>query len=152
MKKLSGTWARVLGTMLLAAVLFPETAHAAMDAFIWFDGVKGDSTDSGHKGWFAVTSYQWDDVLARAQAEKMGPPVKQQVLVITKEWGAASPQLKAFCANGKHFSELNVDVVSGGKTLHYHLMDVTVISFRTTGGGDKPTEEISLNFQKVTVN
>ena len=29
----------------------------AFDAFIWYDGVKGDSTDSSHKEWTEVKTF-----------------------------------------------------------------------------------------------
>lgn len=151
MMKLTGIWTRVLGLTVLAAILFPGTARAAVNAYLKLEGVKGESTDVNHQGWIEISSFQWGMLQQRADAEKRGGPVNRAPLVITKEWDAASPKLKAMCASGKHFAQLDIDVVSGGKTMHYHLINVTVSSFQMSGGG-RPQEEISFTFQKITMN
>ncbi len=73
---------------------------------------------------------------------------RHEPIVITKEWGAASPQLFRACATGRHFAAVDIDVPSAGRMLHYHLTDVVVSSVQSSGG-DRPTETITLNFTKI---
>ena len=47
------------GTVVLALLLFAIPCFAAVDAFIWFENVKGESTDAAHKDWFEISSFSW---------------------------------------------------------------------------------------------
>jgi type VI secretion system secreted protein Hcp len=152
MTKLSGTWARVLGIGVLATLLFPVAARAAVDAFMKIDGVAGNATDDKHKDWIEISSFETGPLQMRAESERAGRMVRPEPLVITRAMDESSPKLRAFCANGKHFSELDIDVVSGGRTEHYRLMNVTVNSYTMRKAGGKPLEEISFSFDKVTVS
>ncbi len=152
MSKLAGTWVRVLGISMLAAMLFPVAARAAVDTFLWIDGVKGGSTDDKHKDWIEIQSFDTGTLQNRAMAERAGRPVTHEPLVITREVDAASPKLRAFCASGKHFPAMNLDVVSGGRTLHYRLTDVTVNSYAMRKAGGSQIEEISFTYQKITAS
>jgi type VI secretion system secreted protein Hcp len=150
MKNLSVVMLRILGLGAMAILICVGTARA-QGAFIKINGVPGTSTDDKHKDWIEIHSFQWGAVQQRAEAEKAGRAPNREALVITKEWDAASPKMKEMCATGTHFPALDIDVVSGGKTIHYHLTDVTVSSF-STSGGERPSESISLNFTKITMN
>ena|SRR2546423_1732376 len=44
----------VIGLVFCSASLF-----GAVDAFVKFNGIKGQSTDPAHQGWFAVSSFSW---------------------------------------------------------------------------------------------
>jgi type VI secretion system secreted protein Hcp len=68
-----------------------------------------------------------------------------QPFTIVKEIDKASPLLVQACASGKHFSEVDVDLASGG---HYKLSDV-VISSDTKSAGERPVETISFTYQKI---
>ena len=150
MKNLSAVMLRILGLGAMAILLGAGTARA-QTAFIRIAGVPGTATDDKHKDWIEIHSFQWGAVQQRAEAEKAGRTPNREALTITKEYDAASAKMKEMCASGKHFASLDIDVVSGGKTIHYHLSDVTVSSF-STSGGDRPMETISLNFTKITMN
>jgi type VI secretion system Hcp family effector len=148
MKNLSTMMLRICGVAAMAIFLCAGAAHA-QTAYIKIPGVAGTATDDKHKDWLEIHSAQWDAVQQRAVAERSGGNVRHEALTITKEYDVASPKLVEFCASGKRFSGLDVDVVSGGKTIHYHLTDVIVSSFNK-GGGDRPTESITLNYGKIT--
>jgi type VI protein secretion system component Hcp len=64
--------------------------------------------------------------------------------VIVKELDGASPKLAQACISGRHFSLAEVDL--GDR--HYKLYDVIVASDQKSGG-DRPTETIALNYEKI---
>jgi len=66
-------------------------------------------------------------------------------LVIVKEVDAASPKLAQACATGKHFSSAEVDF--GGR--QYKLYNVMIASDQKSSGV-RPTETITLNYEKIT--
>jgi type VI secretion system secreted protein Hcp len=74
---------------------------------------------------------------------------------ITKYVDNASPKLQLFCCNGKHLDEAVLVVrKAGGKALEYikvTMTDVIVTSISTggSGGEDRLTENVSLNFATV---
>jgi type VI secretion system Hcp family effector len=152
MRKLSGTWAGVLGTGLVAAMLFPAAARAAIDTFIQIEGVTGESTAPGHRGWVEIQSFDTSRLDARAAGEREGRTVSHEPLVITREVDASSPKLRAFCASGKHLPTIEVDVVSDGRTRHYHLENVIVSSYTMRKAGGQQIEEITFTFGKITAS
>jgi type VI protein secretion system component Hcp len=80
----------------------------------------------------------------QASGKRMHKP-----LVIVKEVDKASPLLLEACASGKHFAEVDVDLVSAGHPVHYKLTDVLISSDQKSSGGDRPTETLSFTYQKI---
>jgi len=80
-----------------------------------------------------------------------------QDLSITHYIDKCSPNLMLACANGKHFSEALLTVRKAGeKPLEYlkiTMTDLIVTSVTTggSGGEDRLTENVSLNFAKFKV-
>ncbi len=78
---------------------------------------------------------------------------------ITKYVDKASPKLALACANGKHYSTAKITVRKAGRGqqefLTYKLSDVLISSYQSGGsGGGKgatPTESLTLNFKKISV-
>lgn len=151
MVKHTSSWIRACGLGLLAAVLLGGSVQGAVDAYLKVEGVKGLSRDDKHKDWMEVHSVGWGTLRQEAESERGGRAVRHETLVITKEWDAASPKLQQACASGKHFASIDLDVMTDGQLRHYHLMNVTVSSFRMIGGGNRPTAELSLNFTKIVM-
>ena len=82
--------------------------------------------------------------------------VSMQDMTITKYVDKGSPGLQQHVANGKHIDtgELVVRKAGGKKPLEYikyKLTDLIVTSYQTggSGGEDRLTENISLNFAKI---
>ena len=40
----------------------------AIDAYLQIDGIKGESSDSGHSGWIKITSAHWEVVKPRSSS------------------------------------------------------------------------------------
>jgi type VI secretion system secreted protein Hcp len=79
-------------------------------------------------------------------------------LSFTKYVDKTSPDLMLSCCNGKHFAEavLTVDKAGGDKSVEYlkiTMKDVMISSLSTggSGGEDRLTENVTLNFSKVKV-
>jgi type VI protein secretion system component Hcp len=63
-----------------------------------------------------------------------------------------SPNLFLYCASGKHFNGVTIEVfgINGSTFMRITMENVVVTSYRIdTSGNETPREEISLNFAKV---
>ncbi len=81
-----------------------------------------------------------------------------QDISVTKYLDNASPILMLYCANGDHFPKAKLTVRKAGKTpLEYLIIDmknvlITSVSTGGSGGEDRLTENVSLNFAQVKVS
>jgi type VI secretion system secreted protein Hcp len=129
----------------------------AMDIFIKIGDLKGESVDDKHKDEIQVLSWSWG--LSQSGTTHAGPgggagKANFQDLSFTHFIDKASPNLMLYCANGKHFTEALLTVRKAGeKPLEYlklTLSDLIITSVNTggSGGEDRLTENVSLNFAK----
>jgi type VI secretion system secreted protein Hcp len=134
----------------------------AMDMFLKIEGVKGESRDADakHKGTMDLLAWSWG--MSNSGTAHMGTgagagKVNVQDLSLTKYIDSGSPTLQLACCNGKHFPEALVTVRKAGeKPLEYltiKMSEVMVTSVSTggSGGEDRLTENVTLNFAKVEV-
>jgi len=132
----------------------------AMDIFIKIGDLKGESVDDKHKDEIQVLAWSWG--MSQSGTTHMGPgggsgKANFQDLSITHYIDKCSPNLMLACANGKHFSEALLTVRKAGeKPLEYlkiTMTDLIVTSVTTggSGGEDRLTENVSLNFAKFKV-
>ena len=130
----------------------------AVDMFLKIEGVDGESTDSSHKGEIDILAWSWG--LSQSGTTHMGGgggagKVNVQDISVTKWIDKASPNLMKYCCNGKHFKEALLTVRKAGeKPLEYikiKLNDLIISSVSTggSGGEDRLTENVTLNFGKV---
>jgi type VI secretion system secreted protein Hcp len=130
----------------------------ATDMFLKIDGVDGESRDSEHKGEIDVLAWSWG--LSQSGTTHMGGgggagKVAVQDISITKWIDKSSANLMKYCCNGKHFKEALLTVRKAGeKPLEYVKikMEELIISSVSTGGSggeDRLTENLTLNFAKV---
>jgi len=131
-----------------------------MDIFIKIGDLKGESIDDKHKDEIQVLAWSWG--MSQSGTTHMGPgggsgKASFQDLSITHYIDKCSPNLMLACANGKHFSEALLTVRKAGeKPLEYlkiTMTDLIVTSVTTggSGGEDRLTENVSLNFAKFKV-
>jgi type VI secretion system secreted protein Hcp len=127
----------------------------AVDMFLKLDDVKGESKDAKHKEEIDVLAWSWG--LSQSGSTHMGSgggqgKVSVQDVSLTKYADKASPNLLKFCCNGKHFKEAVLTVRKAGeKPLEYIkiTMKEVIISAVSTGGSggeDRLTENVTLNF------
>lgn len=133
----------------------------AVDMFIKIGDIKGESSDDKHKEEIDVLAWSWGMNQSGSMHSGSGGgagKVNVQDLNFTKYVDKASPNLMKFCCNGKHFPSATLVVRKAGeKQLEYlkvTLEDVLITSVSTggSGGEDRLTENISLNFGKVKLS
>lgn len=84
--------------------------------------------------------------------------VSIQDLSLTKYVDKATPNLMLFCSNGKHIETAKLTVrKAGGTAVSYIVITmneviITSVSTGGSGGEDRLTENVSLNFAKVQLD
>jgi type VI secretion system secreted protein Hcp len=132
----------------------------AMDMFIKIGDIKGESVDKVHKEKIDVLAWSWG--VSNSGTTHMGGgggsgKANVQDLSFTKYVDAASHALLQASCIGTHFPKANLIVrkaAGKGEPLEYikiELEEVLVTSVSTggSGGEDRLTENVSLNFAKV---
>src|SRR3954468_17375540 len=133
----------------------------AMDMFIKIGDLKGESRDSKHKEEIDVLAWSWG--LSNSGSAQVGGgagagKVNVQDLSFTKWIDKVSPNLMLACCNGKHYADATLVVRKAGeKPLEYVTVTmtevmVTAVSTGGSGGEDRLTENVTLNFAKVKVD
>lgn len=139
----------IFGFLLIGSSFVITDAYGA--GYVKFDGVDGESTDKDHKDWINLLSFsqgmemQKDSATARGQYDVSD-------IVVVKELDKSSPKLTESLAMGKVFPKVEIHLDSGKQTYYvYELTNVMITSYSISGTGtDRPTEEFSLNFEKIT--
>jgi len=131
-----------------------------MDMFLKLEGCKGESVDNTHKDEIDVLAFSWG--LTQSGSSHIGGgggsgKVAVQDLSVTKYLDTASTVLMQKCCSGKHFPSAILTARKAGDTpVEYYkvkMEDVLVssISSGASGGEDRQTESITLNFAKVKI-
>jgi type VI secretion system secreted protein Hcp len=132
----------------------------AVDMFIKIGDLKGEAQDEKHKGEIDVLAWSWG--MSQSGTTHMGSgggagKVSVQDLSFTKYIDLSSTELMLACCNGKHFDEATLIVRKAGEEpLEYVtivMKDLIISSVSTggSGGEDRLTENITLNFATVNV-
>jgi type VI secretion system secreted protein Hcp len=130
----------------------------AVDMFLKITDVKGEAQDKKHKDEIDVLA--WSFGASQSGTMHMGGgggggKVSVQDLSVTKYVDAATPTLFMHVCTGEQFTSATLTVRKAGKeALEYIIIimtDVIITSLSTggSGGEDRLTENISLNFAKV---
>jgi type VI secretion system secreted protein Hcp len=133
----------------------------AMDMFFTIDGIKGESADGTYKESIDVLAWSWglsQSGSAHISGGAGSGKVNVQDLSFSKYIDKATPDLMDACATGKHLKDAKLTIRKAGgdspvEYLKITLQDVIVSSVSTggSGGEDRLTEHIVLNFGKYTV-
>jgi type VI secretion system secreted protein Hcp len=132
----------------------------AMDMFLKINGVKGESVDHKHAGEIDVLAWSWG--MSNHGTAHMGTgagagKVSVNDLSFTKHIDFGSTALQLACCRGTHYTDAVLVVrKAGDKPLEYlkiSMNDLMVTSVSTggSGGEDRLTENVTLNFAKVKV-
>jgi type VI secretion system secreted protein Hcp len=133
----------------------------AVDMFIKIGDLKGEAKDKSHAGEIDVLAWSWgasNSGNAHMGGGQGAGKVNVQDLSFTKYIDKSSPDLMLFCCNGKHIPEAKLTVRKAGETPLEYLtitmndLIVTSVSTGGSGGEDRLTENVTLNFAKVKVN
>jgi type VI secretion system secreted protein Hcp len=130
----------------------------AVDMFLKIEGVDGESKDKTHKKEIDVLAWSWG--LSNSGSAHVGGgagmgKVNVQDLSLTKYVDSSSPALALACCNGTHYATATLVVrKAGGSPVEYvkiKLDEILIsgISHGGSGGEDRLTENVILNFAKV---
>ncbi len=148
-----------LFAILILTISIPH-ADAAVDMFIKIGDIKGESQDDKHKGEIDVLSWSWGMSNSGTVVGSGGAGAGKanfQDLSFTKYIDKSSPVLMQKVANGQHIDEAKLTLQKVGSTpLEFEtiiLKNVLVTSLSTggSGGEDRLTENISLNYAEIKV-
>jgi len=129
----------------------------AVDMYLKIGDIKGESRDKVHSAAIDVLAWSWGASNSGSAHVGSGAGAGKsnfQDLSFTKYIDSASPLLLQACAGGKHYPEATLTVRKAGDTpLEYlviKMSEVLVSSFSTggSGGEDRLTENVTLNFAK----
>lgn len=132
----------------------------AMDMFMKIDSLNGESKDSVHSGEIDVLAWSWGATNSGSAHQGTGAgsgKVNVQDLSFTKYVDLSSPDLMKYCANGKHIPSATLTVRKAGEnpleylTITMNEVLVSSISHGGSGGQDRLTENVTLNFAKFTM-
>jgi type VI secretion system secreted protein Hcp len=130
------------------------------DMFLKIEGVKGESVDHAHADEIDVLAWSWGMTQSGSMHVGGGGgagKVAVQDISVTKYVDTSSPNLINTCCTGKHYPEATLTVrKAGDNPVEYMIIkmtDVLITSISTggSGGEDRLTENVSLNFAKVEV-
>ena len=142
------------GSVLVGDTAFGLSASGSQ--FLKLDGIKGEATQKGHKDDIEISSFAIGATNIGSQSSGAGAgKVSFNSFTITKKVDKASPALFAAVTSGKHIASGEVDFSKkiDGKPLDYLAFKFTgilVSSVKLAGQGNAPTEQLTLNFQKLT--
>jgi type VI secretion system secreted protein Hcp len=133
----------------------------AVDMFIKIGDIKGESVDHKHKDTIQVLSWSWG--MSQSGTTHDGPgagagKVNVQDLTFTKHVDKATPNLISSCCSGKHYPTATLVVRKAGhQPLEYLKIDfkdvlIAAVSTGGSGGEDRLTENVTLNFGQFQVH
>lgn len=132
----------------------------AVDIFLDIPPLKGEAQDKTHKEKMDILAWSWG--MSNSASGHMGGgagsgKVNVHDISVTKYIDKASTDLMKYCCSGKHFDKATLIIrKAGDKPLEYltitmNQIFVTSISTGGSGGEDRLTENVTLNFSKVKV-
>lgn len=132
----------------------------AMDMFIKIGALKGESRDAAHKEEIDILAWSWG--LSNSGSAQVGGgagagKVNVQDISFTKWIDKCSPDLMLAACNGKHFDKAVLTVRKAGESpLEYLIITaedliITSVSTGGSGGEDRLTENVTINFARVKV-
>ncbi len=130
------------------------------DMYMKITGVKGESQDHKYKGQIEVLAWSWGLSNSGTMHHGTGGGSGRanfQDISFTKYVDASSANLMLYCANGKHYDEAFLVCRKAGENpLEYIKVTmkkvmVTSVSTGGSGGEDRLTENVTLNFAELDV-
>ena len=130
----------------------------AFDAFVKIDGIEGESTDNKHAGWIEVLEYgtKISQKVSATASSAGGAGVERADFAgftFRKQLDKASPKIAVTCADGTHVDTVIVEFCRAGtdktKFMEYRLTNCIVSDVSTMGGGEFPSEAVSINYGKI---
>lgn len=137
--------------------LGPQPQSSGYYAYLYIDGIPGESTDAAHQGWIPIDSFSWGET----NPGTLSVPEMEDI-VITHSYDKASPKLAEACCSGQLISNVKLDVCRRTPEqevyMGYDLKEVKIVSVHgqtrrreeAFGGETLPLEEVSFVYQKIS--
>lgn len=138
----------------VALALVGSTIDADAAAYLKLGDIKGEATDSEHKDWIDVLSFEQSmrksGEGATGATRQRGDVIMDDIVVV-KELDKSSPKLAESIAMGTVIPKVEFELTSSAGTYYkYELTNVMVTSYSVSGTADeRPTEQVSLNFEEI---
>jgi len=152
-----------IGAIALTMILIGTSDEAEAAAFIKYDGIDGEATDSKHDKWIDILSVDWGAYQpgggATGETRSRGAAVLQD-MTLTMEFEKSSVKLLEKCLMGEVIPKLEIELTAnyGGSRatyLKYELINVMITSFQFQASGNDgagpPTVVIGNNFEEIKV-
>ncbi len=149
-------------TLVIAFVLscFAHQASGALDIFLKIEGpeIEGESTDATHTKEIEVLAWSWG--ASQSGSTHLGGgggggKANFQDISITKWLDKSSVTLLKVLTEGAHIDKATLTVRKpGGANVLVMVMENIIVSSLSTGGSggeDRLTENVTLNFSKFTI-
>ena len=129
----------------------------AIDTYIKFDGVEGESTHQDHKGEIEVLSWSWGVSNSSGGAHGGGSgkgKAQPQDFHFTHHYDKASPVLAKKCAQGVHFPTVVITARKSGEgqkdfwKVTMKEVFITSVTNSASSGGDM-TESVSFTYGEI---
>jgi len=129
----------------------------AVDMFLKLGDIKGESMDHAHKDEIEILAWSWGMTQSGSMHVGMGGgsgKVSVQDCSVTKWVDKSSPNIMQRCCSGKHYDKATLTVRKAGDNpveyVKLTMFDVLITSISSggSGGEDRVTENISMNFSK----
>lgn len=132
------------------------------DSYLLIDGMKGESTDAAHAGWCELYSFGFGisnpPTIGSGTGALTAGRANFSAFSVTKKYDKASVDLAAATAAGTHIKKCTVDLcltIKGVKTsyIQYIFENCMISQVQWSGGSsgdDRPTENLSIAYGKVT--
>ncbi|MDF7809262.1 type VI secretion system tube protein Hcp [Pontiellaceae bacterium B12219] len=147
-------------SLLTGLLLTALNGSAAVDMFLKIDDVEGESQDKSHKDEIDVLAWSWglsQSGTTHVDGDSGAGTASFQDLSITKYLDKSTPKLMSAISTGNHYGSAELVVrKAGASALEYYtitMTDVLATSLTTggSGGEDRLTENLALNFGKLTI-
>ena len=148
--------------VLMILVGFAPQSFAADDTFLKIDDVKGESVFKGHRNEIDVLAWSWGGSQSGSTHIGSGGgagKINIQDLSITKWVDSATPILFEALTTGKHYKNATLALRRAGargRQAEYFVIAmerviVTSVTMAGSGGEDRLSENITLNFAKFHI-
>lgn len=147
----------VLAAVLGIVAIGSANSFATTDAYMKYGTIQGSSTSIGHQDWIVLNSFQFGVAVPINLSTGLGTgSPKFDQITVTKVMDQSSPLLMQQLLQGMPQS-VTIDLTEpssfskGPVTFaEYKLTDALLTGYSVSSGGDTPTENLSLTFEKIS--
>jgi type VI secretion system secreted protein Hcp len=134
-----------------------DSAQAALNAYLKVDGINGEATADDFVGWSDILGYSINATNSGSTGGGVGggsPRATLSSMSVKKVVDSASPNFFGGVLTGKHYATAMIDVRKTGerpqKYVLWEFTDALLTSYITSASTDVITENLSIDFKKVT--